>query len=154
MLIISLLSFFTWAHHFFTMGSGADVNAFFAISTMVIAIPTGVKVFNWLFTMFRGKIRFATPMLWTIAFIPCFVVGGMTGVLLSVAPADFQFHNSYFLIAHFHQVLIGGVAFGYFAGLYYWWPKMFGFKLNEHLANGHSGCGILDSMFASCRSIS
>ncbi|KRF13323.1 cbb3-type cytochrome c oxidase subunit I [Paenibacillus sp. Soil787] len=133
MLIISLLSFFTWAHHFFTMGSGADVNAFFAISTMLIAIPTGAKVFNWLFTMFRGKIRFTTPMMWTIAFIPCFVVGGMTGVLLSVAPADFQFHNSYFLIAHFHQVLIGGVAFGYFAGLYYWWPKMFGFKLNEHL---------------------
>ncbi|MEW9698727.1 cbb3-type cytochrome c oxidase subunit I [Paenibacillus sp. SI8] len=133
MLIISLLSFFTWAHHFFTMGSGADVNAFFAISTMAIAIPTGVKVFNWLFTMFRGRIKFTTPMLWTIAFIPCFVVGGMTGVLLSVAPADFQFHNSYFLIAHFHQVLIGGVAFGYFAGLYYWWPKMFGFKLNEHL---------------------
>lgn len=133
MLIISLFSFFTWAHHFFTMGSGADVNAFFAVSTMLIAIPTGVKVFNWLFTMFRGKIKFTTPMLWTIAFIPCFVVGGMTGVLLSVAPADFQFHNSYFLIAHFHQVLIGGVAFGYFAGLYYWWPKMFGFKLNEHL---------------------
>ncbi|NOU74165.1 cytochrome ubiquinol oxidase subunit I [Paenibacillus sp. LMG 31458] len=133
MLIISLLSFFTWAHHFFTMGSGANVNAFFAISTMLIAIPTGAKVFNWLFTMFRGKIRFTTPMMWTIAFIPCFVVGGMTGVLLSVAPADFQFHNSYFLIAHFHQVLIGGVAFGYFAGLYYWWPKMFGFKLNEHL---------------------
>ncbi|MDF2650394.1 MAG: quinol oxidase subunit 1 [Paenibacillus sp.] len=133
MLIISLLSFFTWAHHFFTMGSGADVNAFFAISTMLIAIPTGAKVFNWLFTMFRGKIRFSTPMMWTIAFIPCFVIGGMTGVLLSVAPADFQFHNSYFLIAHFHQVLIGGVAFGYFAGLYYWWPKMFGFKLNEHL---------------------
>ncbi|WP_159887409.1 cbb3-type cytochrome c oxidase subunit I [Paenibacillus puerhi] len=133
MLIISVLSFFTWAHHFFTMGSGADVNAFFALTTMAIAIPTGVKVFNWLFTMFRGRIRFTTPMMWTIAFIPCFVVGGMTGVLLSVAPADFQFHNSYFLIAHFHQVLIGGVAFGYFAGLYYWWPKMFGFKLNEHL---------------------
>ncbi|NEW06583.1 cytochrome ubiquinol oxidase subunit I [Paenibacillus sp. SYP-B3998] len=133
MLIISLLSFFTWAHHFFTMGSGADVNVFFAISTMLIAIPTGVKVFNWLFTMFRGRIRFTTPMMWTIAFIPCFVVGGMTGVLLSVAPADFQFHNSYFLIAHFHQVLIGGVVFGYFAGLYYWWPKMFGFKLNEHI---------------------
>jgi len=133
MLIISLLSFFTWVHHFFTMGSGADVNIFFAISTMAIAIPTGVKIFNWLFTMYRGRLKFTTPMLWTIAFIPCFVVGGMTGVLLSVAPADFQFHNSYFLIAHFHQVLIGGVAFGYFAGLYYWWPKMFGFSLNEHL---------------------
>lgn len=130
---ISIASFFTWAHHFFTMGSGADVNAFFAITTMIIAIPTGVKVFNWLFTMFRGQLTFPTPMLWTIGFIPCFVVGGMTGVLLSVAPADFQFHNSYFLIAHFHQVLIGGVAFGFFAGLAYWWPKVFGFKLNEKL---------------------
>lgn len=130
---ISFFSFFTWAHHFFTMGSGANVNAFFAVTTMLIAIPTGVKVFNWLFTMYRGKLSFPTPMMWTIAFIPCFVIGGMTGVLLSVAPADFQFHNSYFLIAHFHQVLIGGVVFGYFAGLYYWWPKMFGFKLHEGL---------------------
>lgn len=132
---ISIVSFFTWAHHFFTMGSGANVNAFFAVSTMVIAIPTGVKVFNWLFTMYRGRIRFTLPMKWAVAFIPCFVVGGLTGVMLSVAPADFQFHNSYFLIAHFHQTLIGGVVFGYFAGLYYWWPKMFGFKLNERLGN-------------------
>ncbi|MGO4369937.1 cbb3-type cytochrome c oxidase subunit I [Paenibacillus sp. MCAF20] len=130
---ISFFSFFTWAHHFFTMGSGANVNAFFAVTTMLIAIPTGVKVFNWLFTMYRGKLSFPTPMMWSVAFIPCFVIGGMTGVLLSVAPADFQFHNSYFLIAHFHQVLIGGVVFGYFAGLYYWWPKMFGFKLHEGL---------------------
>lgn len=130
---ISIFSFFTWAHHFFTMGSGANVNAFFAVTTMIIAIPTGVKVFNWLFTMYKGKITFEQPMLWTMAFIPCFVVGGMTGVMLSVAPADFQFHNSYFLIAHFHQVLIGGVVFGYFAGLYYWWPKVFGFKLNDKL---------------------
>ncbi|MCZ8511703.1 cbb3-type cytochrome c oxidase subunit I [Paenibacillus filicis] len=133
MMIISILSFLVWAHHFFTMGSGADVNTFFALTTMLIAIPTGVKVFNWLFTMFRGKITFETPMLWTIGFIPCFVTGGMTGVLLSVAPADFQFHNSYFLIAHFHHVIIGGVVFGYFAGLYYWWPKLFGFKLNESI---------------------
>ncbi|CAH0120827.1 Quinol oxidase subunit 1 [Paenibacillus sp. CECT 9249] len=103
MMIISILSFFVWAHHFFTMGSGAGVNSVFALTTMLIAIPTGVKVFNWLFTMFRGKITFETPMLWTIGFIVCFVVGGMTGVLLSVAPADFQFHNSYFLIAHFHK---------------------------------------------------
>ncbi|SFB46760.1 cytochrome aa3-600 menaquinol oxidase subunit 1 [Cohnella sp. OV330] len=130
---ISIFSFFTWAHHFFTMGSGANVNAFFAVTTMIIAIPTGVKIFNWLFTMYKGKITFELPMLWTMAFIPCFIVGGMTGVMLSVAPADFQFHNSYFLIAHFHQVLIGGVVFGYFAGLYYWWPKVFGFKLNEKL---------------------
>lgn len=133
MIIISGLSFLVWAHHFFTMGTGADVNAFFALTTMLIAIPTGVKVFNWLFTMFRGKITFETPMLWTIAFIPCFVTGGLTGVLLAVAPADFQFHNSYFLVAHFHHVIIGGVVFGYFAGLYYWWPKLFGFKLNERL---------------------
>ncbi|WP_274364884.1 cbb3-type cytochrome c oxidase subunit I [Paenibacillus thermotolerans] len=133
MISISILSFFTWAHHFFTMGSGANVNAFFAVTTMIIAIPTGVKIFNWLFTMFRGRITFTTPMMWTVAFIFCFVVGGMTGVMLSVAPADFQFHNSYFLIAHFHQVLIGGVVFGYFAGLYYWWPKMFGFTLNERI---------------------
>ncbi|MEK0313552.1 cbb3-type cytochrome c oxidase subunit I [Cohnella sp. 56] len=130
---ISIFSFFTWAHHFFTMGSGANVNAFFAVTTMIIAIPTGVKVFNWLFTMYKGKITFELPMLWMMAFIPCFIVGGLTGVMLSVAPADFQFHNSYFLIAHFHQVLIGGVVFGYFAGLYYWWPKVFGFKLNEKL---------------------
>ncbi|HJV46838.1 MAG TPA: cytochrome aa3 quinol oxidase subunit I [Bacillota bacterium] len=130
---ISVLSYFTWAHHFFTMGAGADVNAFFALSTMAIGIPTGVKVFNWMFTMFRGRVSITQPMLWTLAFIPCFVVGGATGVMLAVAPADYQYHNSYFLIAHFHQVLIGGVVFGYLAGLYYWWPKMFGFKLNERL---------------------
>ena len=133
MMIISVLSFFTWVHHFFTMGSGADVNAFFAISTMAIGIPTGVKVFNWLFTLFRGRITLSQPMLWTLAFVPCFAVGGATGVMLAVAPADYQYHNSYFLIAHFHQVLIGGVVFGYLAGIYYWWPKLFGFKLNERL---------------------
>ncbi|AJY77085.1 cbb3-type cytochrome c oxidase subunit I [Paenibacillus beijingensis] len=133
MMIISILSFFTWVHHFFTMGSSADVNAFFAISTMAIAIPTGVKVFNWLFTMFRGRITIKQPMLWTLGFIPCFLIGGATGVMLAVAPADFQYHNSYFLIAHFHQVLIGGVVFGYLAGMYYWWPKLFGFKLDEKI---------------------
>lgn len=133
MMIISVLSFFTWVHHFFTMGSGADVNTFFAITTMLISVPTGVKVFNWLFTMFRGRIQLSQPMLWTIAFIPCFVVGGATGVMLAIAPTDYQYHNSYFLIAHFHQVLIGGVVFGYLAGMYYWWPKMFGFSLNERL---------------------
>lgn len=132
-MLISVLSFFTWVHHFFTMGAGADVNAFFAITTMMIGIPTGVKIFNWLFTMFRGRISLKQPMLWTLAFIPCFVVGGATGVMLAVAPADYQYHNSYFLIAHFHQVLIGGVVFGYLAGIYYWWPKMFGFSLNEKL---------------------
>nr|WP_217368742.1 MULTISPECIES: cbb3-type cytochrome c oxidase subunit I [unclassified Brevibacillus] len=133
MMIIAVVSFFTWAHHFFTMGTSASVIAFFAISTMVVGIPTGVKVFNWLFTMYRGRISFKQPMLWTIAFIPCFVIGGATGVMLAVAPADYQYHNSYFLVAHFHQVLIGGVVFGYLAGIYYWWPKLFGFKLDEKL---------------------
>jgi cytochrome aa3-600 menaquinol oxidase subunit I len=133
MMVISVLSYYTWVHHFFTMGAGADVNTFFALCTMAIGIPTGVKVFNWLFTMFRGRIRIKLPMLWTLGFVPCFVIGGATGVMLAVAPADYQYHNSYFLIAHFHQVLIGGVVFGYIAGMYYWWPKMFGFKLNERL---------------------
>ncbi|WP_051375649.1 cbb3-type cytochrome c oxidase subunit I [Alicyclobacillus pomorum] len=130
---ISIVGFLTWVHHFFTMGAGADVNTFFAIATMVIAIPTGVKVFNWLFTMYRGRIRMTLPMMWAVAFIPCFAIGGATGVMLAVAPADYQYHNSYFLIAHFHQVLIGGTVFGMIAGMYYWWPKMFGFLLDERL---------------------
>ena len=128
---ITFFSFVVWVHHFFTMGAGANVNAFFGIMTMIIAIPTGVKVFNWLFTMFRGRIIFASPMLWTIGFIVTFTLGGMTGVLLAVPAADFQLHNSLFLIAHFHNTIIGGVVFGYFAGLTYWFPKIFGFKLNE-----------------------
>src|SRR3989338_3379459 len=130
---ITFLSFVVWLHHFFTMGAGADVNAFFGIATMIIAVPTGVKVFNWIFTMCRGRITFATPMMWTIGFLVTFVVGGMTGVLMSVPAADFQLHNSVFLIAHFHNVIIGGVVFGYFAGFIYWFPKTFGFKLNECL---------------------
>lgn len=134
LMAISIVGFVTWVHHFFVMGSGADVNTFFAIATMIIAVPTGVKVFNWLFTMYRGRIRLTLPMMWTIAFVPCFAIGGATGVMLAVAPADYQYHNSYFLIAHFHQVLIGGTVFGMFAGLYYWWPKMFGFMLEERLA--------------------
>lgn len=132
-MVITFLSFIVWLHHFFTMGSGADVNAFFGIATMVIAVPTGVKVFNWLFTMHRGKITFSLPMLWTMAFISTFAIGGMTGVLMSVPAVDFQVHNSLFLVAHFHNVIIGGVVFGYFAGLTYWFPKIFGFKLNEKL---------------------
>lgn len=128
---ITFLSFVVWLHHFFTMGSGADVNAFFGIATMIIAVPTGVKIFNWLFTMYRGKITFTVPMLWTMAFISTFAIGGMTGVLMAVPPVDFQLHNSVFLVAHFHNVIIGGVVFGYFAGLTYWFPKMFGFPLNE-----------------------
>ncbi len=129
--IITVLSFIVWVHHFFTMGSGGNVNSFFGIATMIIAIPTGVKVFNWLFTMYKGRINFATPMLWVTAFFTTFAIGGMTGVLMAIPPVDFQTHNSLFLIAHFHNVIIGGVLFGYFAGLIYWWPKAFGFTLDE-----------------------
>lgn len=128
---ITILSFCVWLHHFFTMGSGANVNAFFGIMTMIIAIPTGVKIFNWLFTMYKGKIIFNSSMLWTIGFIITFSIGGMTGVLLSVPGADYVLHNSLFLIAHFHNVIIGGVVFGCFAGMTYWFPKAFGFILNE-----------------------
>lgn len=130
---ITLLSFVVWLHHFFTMGAGADVNGFFGIATMIISIPTGIKVFNWLFTMYRGKIDFKTPMLWTVGFITTFVIGGMTGVLLAIPAVDFAVHNSLFLIAHFHNAIIPGVVFGYLAGFTYWFPKVFGFKLNERL---------------------
>ena len=129
--VITILSYVVWLHHFFTMGSGASVNSFFGITTMVISIPTGAKLFNWLFTMYRGRIRFELPMMWTVAFMLTFVVGGMTGVLLAVPPADFVLHNSLFLIAHFHNVIIGGVLFGLFAAIHYWFPKAFGFKLDE-----------------------
>lgn len=131
--IITFLSFVVWLHHFFTMGAGADVNSFFGLATMVIAIPTGVKVFNWLFTMYQGRIILASPMLWVVAFFTTFAIGGMTGVMMAVPPVDFQVHNSLFLVAHFHNVIIGGVLFGYFAGIIYWFPKAFGFKLNEPL---------------------
>lgn len=130
---ITFLSFVVWLHHFFTMGAGANVNAFFGIMTMIIAVPTGVKVFNWLFTMFRGRIRFTSPMLWFIGFVLTFTIGGATGVILSIPPADFQLHNSLFLVAHFHNMIIGGVVFGYFAGITYWFPKIFGFTLHEGL---------------------
>jgi cytochrome o ubiquinol oxidase subunit 1 len=130
---ICLLSFMVWLHHFFTMGAGADVNGVFGIATMVIAVPTGVKVFNWLFTMYGGRVVFSTPTLWSIGFMVTFVIGGMTGVLLAVPPADFVLHNSLFLVAHFHNVIIGGVLFGAFAGYTYWFPKAFGFRLHEGL---------------------
>ncbi|WP_048635815.1 cytochrome o ubiquinol oxidase subunit I [Brenneria goodwinii] len=128
---ITILSFIVWLHHFFTMGSGANVNAFFGIATMIISIPTGVKIFNWLFTMYQGRIQSHSAMLWTIGFIITFSIGGMTGVLLAVPGANFVLHNSLFLIAHFHNVIIGGVVFGCFAGITYWFPKAFGFTLNE-----------------------
>ena len=130
---ITVLSFTVWLHHFFTMGAGADVNTFFGIMTMIIAIPTGVKVFNWIFTMYRGRVRFTTPMLWFIGFIVTFTIGGLTGVMMSVPAANFQFHNSLFLVAHFHNMIIGGVLFGAFAGFAYWFPKFTGFTLNERI---------------------
>lgn len=130
---ITILSFIVWLHHFFTMGAGADVNAFFGIMTMIIAIPTGVKVFNWLFTMYGGRIRFTTPMLWFLGFVVTFTIGGAAGVLMAVPAIDFQVHNSLFLVAHFHTMIVGGVVFGFFAGITYWFPKIFGFKLNERL---------------------
>lgn len=128
---ICVLSFVVWLHHFFTMGAGANVNAFFGVMTMIIAVPTGVKVFNWLFTMYGGRVRFSVPLMWALSFIVTFVIGGMTGVLLAVPPADFVLHNSLFLVAHFHNVVIGGVLFGAFAGYTYWFPKAFGFTLDE-----------------------
>jgi cytochrome o ubiquinol oxidase subunit I len=130
---IMVLSFVVWLHHFFTMGSGADVNSFFGIMTMIIAIPTGVKVFNWLFTIYKGRLEYKPPVLWTIGFMITFTIGGMTGVMMAIPGADFVLHNSLFLIAHFHNVIIGGVLFGYLAGFNYWFPKAFGFKLNEKL---------------------
>lgn len=133
MAAISLLSFLVWAHHFYTMGHGASVNGFFSITTMAIAVPTGVKIFNWLFTMRKGSIQFTTPMLYALGFIPIFTIGGVTGVMLAMASADYQYHNTMFLVAHFHYVLIPGTVFGVLAGMYYWFPKLFGFRLNEKL---------------------
>jgi cytochrome o ubiquinol oxidase subunit 1 len=128
--VITILAYLVWLHHFFTMGADPSVNSFFGIATMVISIPTGAKIFNWLFTMYRGNIRFELPMMWVVAFMLTFVVGGMTGVLLAIPPADFVLHNSLFLVAHFHNTIIGGVVFGLFAGMVYWFPKAFGFKLD------------------------
>ncbi|AVB13654.1 MULTISPECIES: cytochrome o ubiquinol oxidase subunit I [Pseudomonas syringae group] len=128
---ICILGFMVWLHHFFTMGAGANVNAFFGLATMLIAIPTGVKLFNWLFTMYQGRLRFTAPVLWTLGFMVTFSIGGMTGVLLAIPGADFVLHNSLFVIAHFHNVIIGGAVFGYIAGFAFWFPKAFGFTLNE-----------------------
>jgi cytochrome aa3-600 menaquinol oxidase subunit 1 len=133
MVAISLLSFLVWVHHFFTMGQGAFVNSIFSITTMAIAVPTGIKIFNWLFTLRKGKIEFTVPMLYSLGFIPIFTIGGVTGVMLGMASADYQYHNTMFLVAHFHLVIIPGVVFAMIAGLTYWWPKMFGFILNERI---------------------
>jgi cytochrome o ubiquinol oxidase subunit I len=131
LLSICILSFMVWLHHFFTMGASADVNAFFGIMSMIIGVPTGVKVFNWLFTIYRGRLVFRTPVLFSLGFIVTFVIGGLTGVLLAVPPIDFVLHNTVFLIAHFHNVIIGGVLFGMLAGYNYWFPKAFGFTLDD-----------------------
>jgi len=139
-LAICVLSFMVWLHHFFTMGAGANVNAFFGLMSMVIAVPTGVKVFNWLFTMFHGRLVFTTPVLFSIGFVVTFVIGGMTGVLLAIPPVDFILHNSVFLIAHFHNVIIGGVLFGAIAGYNYWFPKAFGFTLDERFGKASFWC--------------
>jgi cytochrome o ubiquinol oxidase subunit I len=140
---ICVLSFMVWLHHFFTMGAGADVNGFFGIATMIIAVPTGVKIFNWMFTLYGGKIRFSVPIYWTLGFMVTFVIGGMTGVLMAIPPADFVLHNSLFLIAHFHNVAIGGVVFGAMAGYTYWFPKAFGFRLNEPLGKAVFWCWLI-----------
>ena len=143
LLAICVLSFMVWLHHFFTMGASADVNAFFGIMSMIIGVPTGVKVFNWLFTMFQGRIVFRTPVLFSIGFMVTFVIGGMTGVLLAVPPVDFVLHNSVFLVAHFHNVIIGGVLFGAFAGYNYWFPKAFGFTLDERWGKASFWCWLI-----------
>lgn len=148
LMAITLLSFTVWLHHFFTMGAGANVNAFFGIMTMVIAIPTGVKVFNWIFTMFRGRVSFATPMLWFMGFVVTFTIGGLTGVLMAVPGIDFQVHNSLFLVAHFHNMIIGGVLFGVFAGVAYWWPKFTGFRLHEGLGKAAFWCWLVGFLLA------
>lgn len=143
LMAITVLSFLVWAHHFFTMGAGGNVNAFFGIMTMIIAIPTGVKVFNWLFTMYKGRIEFRTPMWWFMAFATTFLIGGATGVLLAVPAIDFQVHNSLFLVAHFHNTIISGVVFGYFAAIAYWFPKIFGFRLHERLGKAAVTCWVV-----------
>jgi cytochrome o ubiquinol oxidase subunit 1 len=140
---ICIISFMVWLHHFFTMGAGADVNAIFGIASMIIAVPTGVKIYNWLFTMYGGRIRFTTPMLWSMGFMVTFIIGGLTGVLVAVPPADFLLHNSLFLVAHFHNVIIGGVLFGAFAGYTYWFPKAFGFRLQEGLGKAAFWCWLI-----------
>ncbi len=145
---IVFLSFIVWLHHFFTMGAGADVNAFFGIMTMLIAVPTGVKIFNWLATMYQGRIHFASPMLWFLGFVFLFSIGGLAGVMMAVPAIDYQVHNSLFLVAHFHTMIISGVVFAFFAGLTYWFPKIFGFKLNERLGKYAAWCWIVGFVLA------
>ncbi len=132
-MIIAFLGFMVWAHHMFTVGIGPVANSIFAIATMTIAVPTGIKIFNWLFTMWGGKITFNTAMLFASSFVPTFVLGGVTGVMLAMAPVDYLYHDTYFVVAHFHYIIVGGIVLALFAGLFYWYPKMFNHKLNEKL---------------------
>src|SRR5699024_10834198 len=129
--LIGFLGFMVWAHHMFTVGMGPAANSIFAVATMAIAVPTGIKIFNWLLTMWGGSIEINTPMLWALGFIPSFSIGGMTGVMVAAASADFQYHDTYFVIAHFHYVIVGATVFGLFAGAHYWWPKLFGTILSD-----------------------
>lgn len=145
---IAFFSFIVWLHHFFTMGAGSHVNAFFGIMTMIIGIPTGVKIFNWLFTMFRGRIKFDSPMIWFMGFVFLFTIGGMTGIMLAVPGIDYQMHNSLFLVAHFHNMIISGVVFGFFAAITYWFPKIFGFTLHDGLGKAAAYCWIFGFVFA------
>lgn len=147
-IVITFLSFIVWLHHFFTMGASVSVNNFFAIATMLIAIPTGVKIFNWLFTKYKGRVHFTTPMLWFFSFVLQFTVGGMTGILLSAPPVDYEVHNSLFLIAHFHGMVIGGLLFGFFSGFTYWFPKVTGFMLNEKLGTYAFWCWFVGFLLA------
>ena len=143
MIGVSVLALSVWLHHFFTMGASADVNAFFGIMTMFVAVPTTVLVFNWIATMYKGKIQFKTPMLWFLGFVSVFALGGISGVMLAVPPIDFQLHNSLFLVAHFHSTVIGGVLFGIFCAISYWFPKFTGFKLNERIGKYAFWCWIV-----------
>jgi cytochrome o ubiquinol oxidase subunit 1 len=145
---VASVSMLVWLHHFFTMGAGADVNSVFGVATMIIAIPTTVLVFSWIATMYKGRIRFTVPMLWFMGFIGIFALGGISGVLLAIPPVDFQLHNSLFLVAHFHSTVIGGVLFGIFAGLNYWFPKVAGFRLNERIGRYTVWCWIVGFLLA------
>ncbi len=143
MIGVSTFALSVWLHHFFTMGAGADVNAFFGVMTMIIAVPTSALILNWIATMYKGRINFSTPMLWFLGYIAVFSIGGMSGVMLAAPPADFQLHNSLFLVAHFHSMVIGGVLFGVFCGISYWFPKFTGLKLNERLGRYAFWCWII-----------
>ena len=140
---VTILALSVWLHHFFTMGASSDVNAFFGVATLIIAIPTAVLFFTWIATMHRGMIRFDTPMLWFLGFVAIFTIGGVSGLVLAFPPADFQLHNSLFLVAHFHSNVVGGVLFGIFAGISYWFPKITGFRLNERIGRNAFWCWIV-----------